>query len=121
MSAHGGMTVEEAHEHLQENSAEDLAEFLGASIHSLVGRLFAAKTIEDAFCIGVDPPLLPNAYWVFHANRFDALPDEHLPAAFFEALGALDHSDNPAVRDLAATSRFYDWLAPEVDPTAFRR
>lgn len=29
--------------------------------------------------------------------------------------------DNAAVRDLAATGRFYDWLAPQVDAPAFRR
>jgi hypothetical protein len=121
MSAHGGMSVEEANSHLQQNLAEDFAEFLGASIHSLVGRLFAFKTIEDAFCVNVEPPLLPAQHWVFHANRFDSISDQHLPAAFLDALGALDHSENPAVRDLAATSRFYDWLADEVDPVAFRQ
>jgi hypothetical protein len=87
----------------------------------LVGRLFAVKTIEDAFCIDAIPPLVPKSHWIFHSNRFDKLLNENLPAAFFKALGALDHSENPAVKDLAAAGRFYDWLAPQIDPPAFRR
>ena len=121
MSAHGGMSIDETHAHLRGHLPEELAEFVGASIHSLVGRLFAVKTIEDAFCIDVEPPLLPRSLWVFHTDRFEQLSTEELPAAFFDALGALDHSTNPAVNDLAATGRFYDWLAPQIDPAAFRR
>ena len=121
MSAHGGMSPTDAQAFLEQNLATEIEAFLSASIHSLIGRLFAVKTIEDAFCVGVTPPLLPTANWVFHSNQFDATPLERLPGEFFEALAGLGNTTNPAVRDLAATGRFFDWLAPEVDPTAFRR
>lgn len=121
MSAHGGMTAEQAEKYLLKCLADELFEFLSASIHSLVGRLFAVKTIEDAFCLGVDPPLVPKTHWVFHSTQFDALDSNDLAARFFEALSRLESVPHPAVRDLAATGRFYDWLAPEVDPMAFRR
>ncbi len=121
MSAHGGMSAQAANEHLQTHFAEELEGFVSASIHSLIGRLFAVKTIEDSFCIDVDPPLIPEAAWVFHSDQFDNTPPELLPASFFAALARLGQSENLAVRDLAATGRFYDWLAPLVDPTIFRR
>jgi len=121
MAAHGGMGVEAAREWLSRNWRSELAEFVSASIHSLIGRLFAVKVIEDAFCIGTTPPLIAEADWVFHSTRFDDCERQLLPERFFESLGALSGSANPAVRDIAATGRFYDWLAPQVDPTAFRR
>jgi len=121
MSAHGGMGAPDAEEYLQTHLAEELSEFLSASVHSLIGRLFAIKTIEDAFCLDVTPPLLPEEMWVFHSDRFNDVPSDELPTVFFSALGALETAANPAVRDLAATGRFYDWLAPQLDPVAFRR
>jgi hypothetical protein len=121
MAAHGGMGVEVARAHLERHLQDELAEFVNASVHSLVGRLFAVKAIEDGFCIGTHPPLIPPDAWVFHSDRFDALAPEELPSAFFAALGGLARADNPAVQDLAATGRFYDWLSPQVDPAAFRR
>lgn len=121
MSVHGGMTTAEAQAHLRQNLRSETQAFVAASIHSLIGRLFAFKTIEDAFCVGVEPPLLPRSNWVFHTTRFDDLPPEDLPQAFFNALGNLGDTDNPAVQDLAATGRFFDWLSTEVDPIVFRR
>src|SRR6185437_6561987 len=121
MSAHGGMSVDEANAFLARHLQEQLAEFLSSSIHSLVGRLFAIKTIEDAFCVNVDPPLIDRAHWVFHATRFDDLEQAELPHALFAALDELSGVNNPAVRDLATTGRFHDWIAPQVDPPSFRR
>lgn len=121
MSAHGGMGASDAEDYLRAHLTEELSDFLSASLHSLIGRLFALKTIEDAFCIGVTPPLLPPEFWVFQTDRFDNTQPDELPTAFFAALGELENADNPAVRDLAATGRFYDWLAPQLDPISFRR
>ena len=121
MSAHGGMGAEDAEAYLQTHWAEELQEFVGASVHSLVGRLFAVKSIEDCFCVGTVPPLLPSEDWVFHTDRFDAAEASELPAAFFGALSALSSSQNPAIRDIAATGRFYDWLVPQLRPGPFRR
>ena len=121
MSAHGGMGAENTDAYLQVKWEEELREFVGASVHSLVGRLFAIKSIEDCFCVGTEPPLLPPTDWVFHTDRFDALEASQLPGAFFEALSALSSSHNSALRDMAATGRFYDWLAPQLRPAPFRR
>ncbi len=121
MSAHGGMSLQDAERHLSQHLFGEISEFLSASIHSLIGRLFSVKTIEDCFCLGVDPPLVPAVRWVFHSTRFDTSSDQDLTGQFFSALAGLGDTDNPAVRDLAATGRFYDWLAPQIDPTGFRR
>ena len=121
MAAHGGMSVEAAGVYLNRKWREELAEFVAASVHSLIGRLFSVKVIEDSFCVPVDPPLIPREDWVFHSTRFDDVAVGDLPGAFFAALAGLSQAENPAVRDLAATGRFYDWLAPQVNAPAFRR
>lgn len=121
MSAHGGMTVEAAGTYLRTHWRDELSEFVTASVHSLIGRLFSVKVIEDGFCVDTDPPLIPEDDWVFHSTRFDSLPLDELPDQFFSALAGLSQAENPAVRDLAATGRFYDWLAPQVNALAFRR
>ena len=121
MAAHGGMSVDAAGTYLRRKWREELAEFVAASVHSLIGRLFSVKVIEDSFCVPADPPLIPREEWVFHCTRFDDVAPAELPAAFFGALAGLSQADNRAVRDLAATGRFYDWLAPQVNPPAFRR
>lgn len=121
MAAHGGMSVEAAGVYLRQKWKEELAEFVAASVHSLIGRLFSIKVIEDSFCVPANPPLIPREEWVFHSTRFDEMASGDLPGAFFAALAGLSQANNPAVRDLAATGRFYDWLAPQVNAPAFRR
>lgn len=121
MAAHGGMSIEAAGVYLRRKWREELSEFVAASVHSLIGRLFSVKVIEDSFCVPADPPLIPRQEWVFHSTRFDGIAPGDLPGAFFAALAGLSQAHNPAVRDLAATGRFYDWLAPQVNAPAFRR
>jgi hypothetical protein len=121
MAAHGGMTIDSANAYLTEHLESELSDFISASVHSFVGRLFAVKAIEDGFCIDTNPPLIPQALWIFHTDRFDDVPADELPARFFAALNDLAIIENPAIRDLAATGRFYDWLSLQVDPAAFRR
>lgn len=121
MAANGGMSIEAAQGYLHSHLQEELQEFVSASVHSLIGRLFALKAIEDGFCVGTWPPLIPEAGWVFHSSRFDRASPSELPASFFSSLGGLAASDNLAIRDVAATGQFYDWISSQVEPVAFRR
>lgn len=121
MAANGGMSVDAAEDYIATHWQAEWSEFVSASVHSLIGRLFAIKAIEDGFCIGATPPLIPQADWVFHSNRFDDVATDDLPSQFFSALAGLAQVENAAVKDLAATGRFYDWLAPQLDAAAFRR
>jgi hypothetical protein len=121
MAANGGMTVDATQEYLKSHWRDELDEFVSASVHSLIGRLFAIKAIEDSFCIETTPPLIPSQDWIFHTDRLDKIPLDALPEAFFGEMAGLAKVENPAVRDLAATGRFYDWLAPKLDPAGFRR
>lgn len=121
MAANGGMTIEAAQGYLQTHLQSELQEFVSASVHSLIGRLFAIKAIEDGFCVDTQPPLIPETSWVFHSRQFDATASADLPVQFFESLAALAQVDNLAVRDVAATGQFYDWISTQVGPIAFRR
>ena len=121
MSVHSGMNAENAELYLQTNWRAELEEFVGASVHSLIGRLFAVKSIEDCFSVETTPPLLPPEAWVFHTDRFDTVEASRLTAEFFSALTSLSSSENSAIRDMAATGRFYDWLVPQLRPAPFRR
>jgi methylase of polypeptide subunit release factors len=92
-----------------------------------IKTLSGPDALEDFASALADVVVGPEGYpiepaeWVFHSERFDRVPSDQLPLSFFAALGRLVEVDNPAIRDLAATGRFYDWLAPRVDPSAFRR
>ena len=121
MSTNAGMSLDVAQSYIAGHWQTEWSEFVSASVHSLIGRLFAIKAIEDGFCVETEPPLIPRADWVFHTKRFDHCDLEDLPGRFFQALAALAKVENAAVKDLAATGRFYDWLAPQVDAGAFRR
>lgn len=121
MAANGGMSVDAAQKYIATHWQNEWSEFVSASVHSLIGRLFAIKAIEDGFCVDTDPPLIPQSDWVFHTQRFDVVSIDELPRQFFDALAGLAHVENAAVKDLAATGRFYDWLGPQLDATAFRR
>lgn len=121
MSTNGGLSVEGAERYLRAHLRQELAEFISVSVHSLVGRLFSIKVIEDGFCIGVTPPLIPETHWIFHSTRFDASSPSELPVEVFSALDDLADAGAPAVRDFSTVAKFYDWLAPFVQPGTFRR
>lgn len=121
MAANGGMSIEAAQGYLETHFQDELSEFVSASVHSLIGRLFAIKAIEDGFCVATDPPLIAAANWVFHSEQFDATAPSDLPAQFFGSLAGLATADNLAVRDVAATGQFYDWISGQVGSIAFRR
>jgi len=71
MAANGGMAVDGTQQYLKTHWQAELAEFISASVHSLIGRLFAIKAIEDSFCIATEPPLIPPQDWVFHTDQFN--------------------------------------------------
>jgi methylase of polypeptide subunit release factors len=121
MAANGGMTVELAQNYISARWQDEWGEFVSASVHSLIGRLFAIKAIEDCFCVDTEPPLIPRRDWVFHTERFDNIETGRLPQTFFQSMADLAEVENAAVKDLAATGRFYDWLGPQLDAAAFRR
>jgi methylase of polypeptide subunit release factors len=121
MAANGGMTVELAQNYISAHWQDEWGEFVSASVHSLIGRLFAIKAIEDGFCVDTEPPLIPRRDWLFHTGRFDNIETDRLPKTFFHSMADLAEVENAAVKDLAATGRFYDWLAPQIDAAAFRR
>jgi hypothetical protein len=87
MAAHGAMSIDASQEYLTTHWRDELEEFVSASVHSLIGRLFAIKAIEDNFCLGTNPPLIPQADWVFHTDRFDRIESSQLPVVFFAAIG----------------------------------
>jgi hypothetical protein len=102
------MAVEVAEGYLRTHWQDEWAEFVSASVHSLIGRLFAIKAIEDGFCVDTEPPLIPRSEWIFHTTRFDQIEPSRLTQAFFEGMARLAETNNAAVKDLAATGRFYD-------------
>ncbi len=121
IAQHPGATAETAADLLASDFKTELAGFVAASVHSLVGRLFAFKTIEDCFGPDDDVPLIERELRIFDTDRYDALAPDALAPAMFEAMHRLAEAGNPVIRGLAADGRFYDWIATEVDPAAFRR
>ncbi len=121
LAQHPGMDAQTANEYLAEHLAGQLADFVSASVQLLIGRLFAFKVVEDCFCIDVDPPLVSPERYVFHTSAYDGLSNEQLVSAVFERIRGLEVDAPPAVRNLARTGRFYDWIEARVDPNAFGR
>jgi hypothetical protein len=56
MMQHPGADLKAAESFAHSNLKQALDEFVASSVHSLIGRLFAFKSIEDGFCVGVDTP-----------------------------------------------------------------
>lgn len=121
MATNGGLSLETAERYLRSHFRQELGEFVGASVHSLVSRLFAIKVLEDAFCVGVNPPLVPLNLWIFNSSRFDSVSSERLPQDVLEALNEFGEQAPPAIRDFATSGKFYDWIQSYLDPATFRR
>lgn len=121
LAQHPGMDATAASLYLAEHLAAELANFVSASVQSLIGRLFAFKVIEDCFCIGVEPPMIDEEHYIFHTGRYDALSSRELVGAVFSAVRDLETDASPAVRNLASTGRFYDWIETRVEPNSFHR
>src|SRR6185437_15016203 len=120
MTQHPGADLAAVEAEARQQLSDSLDEFVAASIHSLIGRLFAYKSIEDAFCVGESPPLVEEPLWVFNTKRHDNLSDDGLRSSVAKSLSKLKAAHNPAVKRLATNGVFYDWILLRIDATLFR-
>jgi hypothetical protein len=121
MAQHRNMDSATARAVIQANLDDQLNNFISASIHSLIGRLFAYKIIEDCFCLGSTDPLISSERYVFHSNRYDAADAPNVVRLAFAAMRALEEDTPPAIQDLSRAGSFYDWVEERVDARAFLR
>jgi hypothetical protein len=121
MAQHRNMDAATARAVIQTHLDDQLNNFISASIHSLIGRLFAYKIIEDCFCLGSADPLVPAERYVFHSDRYDAADAPAVVSLAFAAMRELEQDTPPAIQNLARTGSFYDWVEERVDPRAFMR
>jgi len=120
MSQRPGLDTTAAEAVVRDDVAGSLQEFVAASIHSLMSRLFAAKAIEDAFCVGEDEPLIEEGLWLFATDAYDALDAEGVRTEVFRRVRGLAESDNEVVRRFARYGFFFDWIEDYVDPVVLR-
>lgn len=120
MAQRPGLETTAAEKVVREDVAESLREFVAASIHSLMSRLFATKAIEDAFCVGEEDPLVEPELWLFATDAYDALDAEEVRAEVFRRLRGLADSENEVVRNFARYGFFFDWIEGYVDPVVLR-
>ncbi len=97
-----------------------LDDFVAASIHSLVSRLFALSVIEDLFCLDDTNPLIERELLVVNVKAYDGLDAERLVAAVTAAVRRLKESANPVAKRLAVFGAFFDWIERYLDPVLFR-
>ena len=97
-----------------------LDEFVGASIHSLISRLFVLSLVEDRYCVDATEPLVPTSFWVMRAPAYDALEPDALLRAVFDRLQHLSSSSQTVLQHLAVFGAFFDWIRPHLDPVRFR-
>ena len=97
-----------------------LDEFVGASIHSLISRLFVLSLVEDRYCVDATEPLVPRSFWVMRTSAYDALEPDALLGAVFDRLQHLSSSSQTVLQHLAVFGAFFDWIHPHLDPVRFR-
>ncbi|HWS86804.1 MAG TPA: N-6 DNA methylase [Pyrinomonadaceae bacterium] len=120
MSQHVDMNTSEAEVKVREDVPTAIDEFVAASIHSLISRLFAVKVIEDAYCVGATNSLVEPDLWLFAVDAYDALEPEKIRSEVFSRIRRLTTSDNPVVRRLIQYGFFFDWIENYIDPILFR-
>jgi hypothetical protein len=120
MSQHVDMNTSEAEVKVKEDVPAAIDEFVAASIHSLISRLFAVKVIEDAYCVGATNSLVEPDLWLFSVDAYDALEPEKIRSEVFNRIRKLTNSDNPVVRGLVQYGFFFDWIENYIDPILFR-
>ncbi len=104
----------------KDNPQEVIADFVAASIHSLVGRLFAFKAVEDVFCVREAQPLFEADLWIFATTRYDGKPSETLRTEVFNSIRRLRTSKTAAIQQFAVYGFFFDWIEAYIDPSLFR-
>ena len=120
MVQYPGMSVSAVETFAKQHPEEVVSEFVAASLHSLIGRLFALKVIEDKFCVREPEPLLESDRWVFRSLRYDDRPAEEIRQRSFQCLRALRGSGNLAIQAFAEYGFFFDWIETYIDPVLFR-
>lgn len=105
---------------VEEEPQRWLDDFVAASIHSLISRVFVLNAIEDIYCVGSDDPLIEKDRWVVNAPLYDGLSSEAIRDLFGERIRSLVASDNKVIRRLAVFGAFFDWILPHLPPREFR-
>ncbi|WP_353061944.1 N-6 DNA methylase [Tunturibacter psychrotolerans] len=121
MTQYPGMKQTAVETLAKEHPQEVVSDFVAASIHSLIGRLFAFKVIEDKFCVSETDPLIDADHWIFRTTRYDRKASEEIRKALFRSLRDLKDSELLAIRRFAEYGFFFDWIEDYVDPTLLRR
>ena len=120
MTQHPGMTMPGVERLARENPDEVITEFVAASIHSLLGRMFAFKAIEDIFCLKEPEPLIPREDWIFSTTRYNGRDPEQVRTTLFEGLRKLKTSAPAAIQRFAVYGFFFDWIEQFLDPVLLR-
>jgi hypothetical protein len=115
-----GMSLQAVETFAKEHPEEVVSEFVAASIHSLIGRLFALKVIEDKFCVREDEPLIASDYWLFRSPRYDGKSSGDIQKELFQSLRTLRSSGNTAIQRFAEYGFFFDWIEAYINPVIFR-
>jgi hypothetical protein len=119
MTQHPGMDLESVEKIARESPISSIDEFLAASIHSLISRLFAFKAVEDIFCLGESRPLLEQPLWMFGSTAFDQVDALTTRTVAFQKLRDIKGAANPAIRQFATYGAFFDWIEEVLDPVLF--
>jgi hypothetical protein len=120
MTQHPGMSLSGVETLAREKPIEVVTEFVAASIHSFIGRMFAFKAIEDIFCIREPVPLIPKDHWIFCTTRYNGKDPEQIRTEVFAGLRRLKESAPAAIQRFAGYGFFFDWIERYVDPVLFR-
>ena len=120
MSQHVDMNTRAAEVKVKDDVPTAIDEFVAASIHSLISRLFAVKVIEDAYCVGATNPLIESGLWLFATDVYDELDPETIRGEVFSRIRKLTSSDNTLIRRLVQYGFFFDWIETHIDPIIFR-
>jgi hypothetical protein len=120
MTQHPGMNQAAVQAMAKEHPEEVVSEFVAASIHSLIGRLFAFKVIEDKFCVPEEDPLIEPDHWIFQTTRYDKKSPDEIRKDFFRALRSFKASGILAIRRFAEYGFFFDWIEAHLDPLLLR-
>lgn len=120
MSQNPGADLGSVTQIVKEDPQRWLDDFVAASVHSLISRVFVLNAIEDIYCVRSDDPLIEEGLWVVNAPIYDGLSSSSIRTAFSERLRNLVDSDNEVIRRLAVFGAFFDWILPHLPPREFR-
>jgi type I restriction-modification system DNA methylase subunit len=120
MTQNPGMSSADIELIAKENPVDVVGDFTAACIHSLIGRLFAFKAIEDIFCIRETQPLIEKERWMFATSRYDGKSATEVRTEVFAALRDLKYAAVPAIQRFAVYGFFFDWIEHYIDPILFR-